>query len=286
MYFCSVKLTKSLTKVIYFSPAKINVGLQILRKRDDGFHELSTLMYPLPFRDIIEINLNTDSETAFTMTESGIPVPGSRDEHLCYKAWKLFCEAQGNTPVRIHLHKRIPLGAGLGGGSSNAATVLKGLNTIKGAPYSDHELEELAAHLGSDCSLFIKNKPVLAEGRGEILKETPVQLSGFYLVLLYPGIHINSAAAYREITPNEKRLPLPALLEFPVESWKEQVTNDFEQTVFKKFPEIGELKSELYTAGAVYASMSGSGSAVYGLFRSKPGPGSIPFKFITWEGTI
>lgn len=272
--------------MIHFSPAKINVGLQILRKRNDGFHELSTLMYPLPFRDIIEINPGTDSLTAFTMTESGIPVPGSRDEHLCYKAWKLFCEAQGNTPVRIHLHKRIPLGAGLGGGSSNAATVLKGLNTMKGEPYRDHELEELATHLGSDCSLFIRNKPALAEGRGEVLEETPVQLSGFYLVLLYPGIHINTAAAYREVTPDEARPPLHKLLEHPVETWQEHVTNDFEQTVFKKFPEIGDLKSELYTAGAVYASMSGSGSAVYGLFRSKPGPGSIPFKFITWEGYI
>ncbi len=286
MYFSSGKLTKPLTKVIYFSPAKINVGLQILGKRNDGFHELSTLMYPLPFRDIIEINPGTDAETAFTMTASGIPVPGSRDEHLCYKAWKLFCEAQGNTPVRIHLHKRIPLGAGLGGGSSNAATVLKGLNTIKGAPYSDHELEELAAHLGSDCSLFIKNQPALAGGRGEILEETNIRLPGYYLVLLYPGIHINTAAAYREVTPNENRPSLPTLLEFPVESWKEQVTNDFEQTVFKKYPEVGELKSELYTAGAVYASMSGSGSAVYGLFRSKPVPGSIPFNFITWEGYI
>jgi len=272
--------------VIHFSPAKINLGLQILRQRNDGFHELSTLMHPLPFRDIIEINPGTDAESVFAMTESGITVPGSRDEHLCYKAWKVFCKAQGNTPVQVHLHKRIPLGAGLGGGSSNAATVLKGLNTLKGEPFSHHELEKMAAQLGSDCSLFIRNKPALAEGRGEILKETPVQLSGFYLVLLYPGIHIHTAAAYREVTPDEARPPLHKLLEHPVETWQEQVINDFEQTVFKKFPEIGDLKSELYTAGAVYASMSGSGSAVYGLFRSKPGPASIPFKFITWEGYI
>jgi 4-diphosphocytidyl-2-C-methyl-D-erythritol kinase len=272
--------------VILFSPAKINLGLQILRKRNDGFHDLSTLMYPLPFRDILEINPSTGSEAGFSMTRTGIPIPGETDENLCYRAWKLFCREHSDTPVRLHLHKRIPLGAGLGGGSSNAATVLKGLNTLKGDPFSVHELEEMAAVLGSDCSLFIKNKPALAAGRGEVLRETPVRLSGLYLVLLYPELHIDTATAYRNVIPDADRPPLHSLLELPLESWQEQVINDFEQPVFSKFPEIGELKSALSASGAVYASMSGSGSAVFGLFRDKPGPDVIPMQYIAWEGYL
>jgi 4-diphosphocytidyl-2-C-methyl-D-erythritol kinase len=272
--------------VIFFSPAKINVGLQILRKRNDGFHEISTLMYPVPFNDIIEINPGTPSKRRFTMSQSGTPVPGKITENLCYKAWKVFCRRQGETPVKIHLHKRIPTGAGLGGGSSNAATVLKGLNILKGEPCTLRELEEMAASLGSDCSLFINNEPAMAEGRGEVLKKTPVQLSGYYLVLIHPGIHIDTASAYEETVPDEDRTPLLTLLGLPLKEWREQVYNDFEHTVFKKFPEIGELKSELYTAGAVYAAMSGSGSSVYGLFHGKPGPGSIPAKYILWEGML
>lgn len=272
--------------MILFSPAKINLGLHILRKRNDGFHDLSTLMYPLPFRDILEINPANGSEAGFTMTQTGIPIPGSTGENLCHRAWQLFCRAHSHIPVRLHLHKRIPLGAGLGGGSSNAATVLKGLNTLKGEPFLVHELEEMAAELGSDCSLFIKNEPALAEGRGELLKETPVSLSGLYLVLLYPELHIDTATAYRNVVPDADRPPLHSLLELPRESWQEQVVNDFEKSVFSKFPEIGELKTALIASGAIYASMSGSGSAVFGLFSAKPDPDGIPLNYIAWDGYI
>jgi 4-diphosphocytidyl-2-C-methyl-D-erythritol kinase len=144
----------------------------------------------------------------------------------------------------------------------------------------------MAAALGSDCSLFIRNEPALALGRGEILKATPVRLSGHYLVLLYPELHIDTASAYRDAEPFSDRNPLYSLLEMPVEKWKQKVNNDFENTVFRKYPEIGELKSELYRAGAFYASMSGSGSAVYGLFHNPPEPGSVPSKYITWEGYL
>ena len=272
--------------MIHFSPAKINLGLQILKKRSDGFHEIATLMYPLPFRDILEINPSSGAAEGFTMTQTGIPVPGSTRENLCYRAWELFSREHSHTPVRVHLHKRIPPGAGLGGGSSNAATVLKGLNELRDKPFSIQELEDMAAELGSDCSLFIKNEPALAEGRGEVLKETPVRLSGHYLVLLYPELHIDTATAYREAIPDADRPPLHSLLESPMEKWQQQVTNDFEKTIFRKFPEIGELKSELCDAGAIYASMSGSGSAVFGLFANQPEPGSIPFKYIIWEGYL
>jgi 4-diphosphocytidyl-2-C-methyl-D-erythritol kinase len=243
-------------------------------------------MYPLPFRDILEINPSTGSGEGFTMTQTGIPVPGSTRENLCYRAWELFSGEQGNTPVRVHLHKRIPPGSGLGGGSSNAATMLKGLNELRGNPFSIRELEEMAAELGSDCSLFIKNEPAFAEGRGEILKETPVRLSGHYLVLLYPELHVDTAKAYRDAIPDADRPPLQSLLELPMETWQQKVSNDFEKTVSGKYPEIGELKSDLLGAGAFYASMSGSGSAVFGLFRNQPDPGSIPYKYIIWEGYL
>lgn len=272
--------------MILRSPAKINLGLQILRKRSDGFHDISTLMVPLPFRDLIEINPGKPGGESFSMTQTGITVPGNINENLCFKAWKLFCSAHTETPVQLHLHKRIPMGAGLGGGSSNAATVLKGLNTLRAEPFTANELEKMAASLGSDCSLFINNTPALAEGRGEILKRSPVQLSGFYMVLLYPELHVDTASAYQHTVPDDSRPPLQTLLEQPVETWKDHVRNDFEQTVFGKFPEIADLKSELYGAGAFYASMSGSGSSVFGLFRQKPEQGSIPFKYIVWEGFL
>jgi 4-diphosphocytidyl-2-C-methyl-D-erythritol kinase len=270
--------------VILFSPAKINLGLHILKKRGDGFHDISTLMYPIPFRDILEIN--PSAEKGFTMTHSGIPVPGNTKDNLCYRAWELFCSKHRIIPVSLHLHKRIPPGAGLGGGSSNAATMLRGLNTLCGEPFSIKEMEEMAAALGSDCSLFIRNAPALAEGRGEILKATPVKLQGKYLILLYPELHIDTASAYRDAEPFADRPPLDVLLDSPAETWQQQVRNDFEKTVFRKYPEIGELKSELSAAGAFFASMSGSGSAVFGLFHTRPLPGSIPFKYITWEGYL
>lgn len=272
--------------MILFSPAKINLGLQILKKRSDGFHEISTLMFPLPFRDLLEINPGKPGGKNFSMTQSGIMVPGDIRDNLCFRAWKLFCNEQGETPVQLHLHKRIPMGAGLGGGSSNAATVLKGLNTLRGDPYAIAELEDLAATLGSDCSLFIKNEPALAEGRGEVLKRTQVQLPGNYMVVMYPELHVDTAAAYRETVPDADRPPLHTLLESPMETWKELVKNDFEKTVFRKYPEIADLKSELYSSGAVYASMSGSGSSVFGLFRDKPEPGVVPLNYIAWEGYV
>lgn len=279
-------LSLNAQKVILLSPAKVNIGLQILRKRTDGFHTISTLMVPLPFRDLIEINPGKIGGESFSMKQSGITVPGNISDHLCFRAWQLFCNEHSLTPVQLHLHKRIPLGAGLGGGSSNAATVLKGLNTLKGDPYTTKELETMAASLGSDCSLFISNAPALAEGRGEILKSSPVQLSGLYMVILYPEMHVDTASAYRDTVPDANRPQLQTLLATPVETWRDHIKNDFERTVFGKFPEIADLKSELYGAGALYASMSGSGSSVFGLFRNKPLPGTIPFNYIAWEGYL
>lgn len=271
--------------MILFSHAKINVGLHILRKRDDGFHDIATLMIPIPFSDIIELNA-TATNKDFSLEQSGITIPGKQEDNLCYRSWKLFTDTAGPLPVKMHLHKQIPTGAGLGGGSSNAATVLKGLNTLSGHKLNDRELHQLAARLGSDCSLFIENRPAMATGRGEILETAKTDLSGYHLVLLHPGVTVNTTWAYANIRPSEKRDRLDHLLAQPIQTWKTKVVNDFEPTIFEAYPAIAGLKADLYLAGAVYTSMSGSGSAVYGLFEKEPELEPELKKQLLWSGWI
>jgi 4-diphosphocytidyl-2-C-methyl-D-erythritol kinase len=273
-------------KVIIFSNAKINIGLHILKKRDDGFHDISTLMVPVPFNDIIEINLTKPTGNGFSMTQTGITVPGNIEDNLCYKSWELFCRERGITHVQVHLHKQIPLGAGLGGGSSNAVAILKGMNNLTGNKLKTQDLQSLAVHLGSDCSLFVENKPALAEGRGEILTDMPVSLKGLHLVLLNPGIPVNTAWAYKNTSPRSNREPLQRHLSKPMHQWKTTVNNDFENTVFKAHPEIAGLKAELYMAGAIFTSMSGSGSTVYGLFKDQPELNAELAKNLLWQGML
>jgi 4-diphosphocytidyl-2-C-methyl-D-erythritol kinase len=273
-------------KVIIFSNAKINIGLHILRKRDDGFHDISTLMVPVPFNDIIEINLTEPKGNGFSMNQSGITVPGNIEDNLCYRSWELFCRERGMTHVQVHLHKRIPLGAGLGGGSSNAVAILKGLNSLTGNKLKNNDLHNLASQLGSDCNLFVENKPALAAGRGEILSDMPVSLKGLHLVLLNPGIPVNTAWAYSNSSPNEKREPLQSILSKPMHLWKTTVINDFEVTVFEAHPEVAGLKAELYMAGAIFTSMSGSGSTVYGLFTEQPVLNAELEKQLLWQGKL
>ena len=277
---------KKRIEVILFSPAKINLGLHVLRKRSDGFHDISTVMYPLPFRDIIEIKPGAKGDKEFTLTQSGIPVPAVEQDHLCFRAWQLFCTEHRTIPARVHLHKRIPPGAGLGGGSSNASTVLKGLNAISDSPFSNDQLKEMAAMLGSDCAIFVENQPALAEGRGEILTETSISLSDYWLVLLYPEIHVDTASAYSQVIPDERRPSIMDVLKTPIEEWKSRLTNDFEVSVFGQYPEIAHLKSQLYKAGAIYASMSGSGSSVYGLFRQKQPDIRLFSDKLLWQGSL
>ncbi len=272
--------------MIIFSNAKINIGLHILRKRDDGFHDISTLMVPVPFNDIIEINLAKPKGNGFSMNQSGINVPGNIEDNLCYKSWELFCRERGTTHVQLHLHKRIPPGAGLGGGSSNAVAVLKGLNSLTGNKLKNNDLYNLAVRLGSDCGLFVENKPALAEGRGEKLTDMPVKLKGLHLVLLNPGLSVNTAWAYSNITPNENREPLKKLLAKPLHQWKTSVINDFENKVFKAHPEVAGLKAELYMSGAIFTSMSGSGSTVYGLFTKQPELNAGLEKYMLWQGKL
>lgn len=251
--------------MILFPPAKINLGLNILNKRKDGYHELNSVMTPIPLTDIIEI---VPSEN-FTFEQSGILIPDETENNLCVKAYRLFDEYYNIPPVNIHLKKIIPMGAGLGGGSSNAAYVLLGLNKIFNLNLPDNVLENMAAKLGSDCPFFIKNTTQLATGRGEILKPINFNLNGYYIKLLNIGIHVGTKEAYSNVQFSEK-IELDKIIKNTIHSWQEKVTNDFEKSIFLKHPELKKIKEKFYDEGALFAAMSGSGSTIFGIYKEKP----------------
>jgi 4-diphosphocytidyl-2-C-methyl-D-erythritol kinase len=252
--------------MILFPPAKVNLGLNILSKRDDGYHEIETCMIPIPFTDILEI---TESEE-FQFLQTGFAIPGNSDSNLCVKAFWLLNQKHDIPNVRIHLRKQIPMGAGLGGGSADASYVLKGLNDLFKLNISISELENLAAKLGSDCPFFIQNKPQIARGRGEVLSEIEIDLKGKYLVLLNPGIHVGTKEAYNGVKPIASSKHIEEILLSPIETWQTELINQFEESIFPKFSLIKELKNSLIELGAIYASMSGSGSSIFGIFNEKP----------------
>lgn len=253
--------------MIVFPNCKINLGLQILNKREDGFHDLETVFYPVPFRDALEIIPNNNTETEFTGT--GLTVDGNDADNLCVKAYQLLKKDFPQLPaVKIHLHKTIPMGAGLGGGSADAAFMLKLLNNKFKLNLSTPQLLNYALQLGSDCPFFIINKPCFATGRGEILEEVPVDLSAYKIVLINPGIHINTGWAFSNITPAPSKKSIKAIIHQPIASWKDELINDFENSVFAAHPQIKEIKEILYSHNAIYAAMSGSGSTVFGIFET------------------
>lgn len=276
----------SLSDMIYISPAKINLGLQIIERRGDGFHNLRSVMYPIPLCDIIEISQLPGQEIPISFTQSGISTDAPQEQNLCVKAWKLMASERTLPPVAIHLHKQIPVGAGLGGGSSNASMVLTGLNALASSPVPPEELAELAGQLGSDCPFFLQKDPMMTEGRGELLSGVDVSLDSFYLVLLFPEIHISTAEAYAAASPFMPDLHLRELIQVPVSQWKSQMLNDFEKSAFARYPLLKSIKLALYRAGAVYASMSGSGSSLYGIFETRP---QLPVEiqnYVIWEGVV
>jgi len=272
--------------MIYFSPAKINLGLQVLERRDDGYHNLRSVMYPLPLCDIIEIGRLPGQKKAIEFSQSGTDTGSEPENNLCIRAWKLMAGETRLPPVAIHLHKQIPVGAGLGGGSSNASTVLTGLNALVANPLSPEKLAQMAARLGSDCPFFLQTRPMMMEGRGELLSRVEVSLHSLYLVLLFPQIHISTAEAYGALTPFIPESHLKDLIGLPVNSWRDRVVNDFEKSAFERYPLLLSHKLALYGAGAVYASMSGSGSSIYGIFERRPDlPGKLRHHVI-WEGRV
>jgi 4-diphosphocytidyl-2-C-methyl-D-erythritol kinase len=257
--------------MIVFPNAKINIGLRILRKRSDGYHDLESLFYPLQFTDVLEI-LPSNAELNDKKTEiyvSGLEVPAGED-NLCSKALSLFRDRHGIPGARIHLHKKIPPGSGLGGGSSDAAFTLLALNKLYKTALSRTRLKKYASELGSDCSFFITNSPSLINGRGNVLEQAPIELRGYFLALVLPGIEVSTSMAYKLVRPSEEGIPVRQMILLPPEQWKGNVMNSFEEPIFRKFPELGKIKDGLDRSGAVYSSMSGSGSAIYGIFDSPP----------------
>jgi 4-diphosphocytidyl-2-C-methyl-D-erythritol kinase len=253
--------------MVAFPHCKINLGLNVIRKRNDGYHDIVTCFYPVPVTDVVEI---IPSEH-FSFSVSGDSIPGNQEENLCVKAFTLVSRRHPIPCAKIHLHKAIPAGAGLGGGSSDAAFVLRTLNEIFDLKLDKPTLERYASDLGSDCPFFLQDRPKIGRGRGNELTDVPLTLKGNFLVLVKPQTHVSTAEAYADISPAIPELTLERVLtENPVHEWKQLLKNDFENTILEKFPEIGQIKRALYQEGALYASMSGSGSSVYGIFRDRP----------------
>lgn len=253
--------------MIGFPNAKINLGLRVVEKRHDGFHNIETIFVPIGLRDIIEIIPANET----TITFSGIAVDSLAEDNLCMRAFKMFQQEVGCSNVSIHLHKVIPMGAGLGGGSSDAAFTLKLLASIFSPGTSAYRLKEMASRLGSDCPFFIDNCSSLAHGRGEILQPVALTLKGMYLILVNPGLHVSTKDAYAGVTPKTPELSLLDLIKEPIDRWQDSVVNDFEDSVFRIHPAIKSIKLEMTRMGAIYAAMSGSGSSVFGIFE-KPIP--------------
>ena len=248
--------------MITFPNSKINIGLNITERRNDGYHNLETIFYPIELCDILEFVVG--KESGFSC--SGLKIDGDCNDNLIIRAYKLLADEFKLPPIDIHLHKTIPMGAGLGGGSADAAFMLKMLNEEFSLGLSPNELEEKAAKLGADCAFFIKNKPTLAKGIGNVFEPTTINLSGYRIVLIKPDVHISTAEAYGGCKPQRWTIPLEEAIKRPISEWKDCIFNDFEKTVFVAHPELATIKEMLYDKGAIYAAMSGSGSTIYGIF--------------------
>lgn len=261
--------------MICFPNAKINLGLHIINKREDGFHNIESVFYPVGLSDTLEVieNKKHQAKNKCLFASGGLKITGNNQNNLVVKAYQLLNEKYNLPPVMVYLQKNIPMGAGLGGGSSDAAFMLKALNKLFTLSITNNELHEQAAKLGSDCAFFLQNNPAYLFGKGHELTPISLSLKNTYLVLLFTGAHSSTALAYNHVKPrnifNDNK-NLTALLQQKTNSWKNNVVNDFEYSVFKQIPELIEIKTWLYKQGAYYAAMSGSGSCMFGLFNSKP----------------
>ena len=249
--------------MVSFPPCKINLGLNVTSKRQDGFHEITTCFYPVPWTDVLEIV----PSRSFSFATSGVDIPGASADNLCVRAYTLLKKDFNLKPVSIYLLKIVPIGAGLGGGSADGAFTLKILNELFELGLSLPQLSQYAAQLGSDCAFFTDARPKLGKGRGEVLSPLSLSLAGRYIAIVKPQVHVSTAEAFAAITPRNPDTNLKEVLEnYPIDRWKDLVKNDFEHELFRRFPIIEAIKQKLYACGAVFASMSGSGSAVFGIF--------------------
>lgn len=247
--------------MISYANAKINIGLHVTGRREDGYHTLETIFYPVKLYDVLEF-IPTESFSFHTL---GNTIPPT-DLNLCEKAYYLLKADYDVNPLSIYLLKNIPIGAGLGGGSADAAFVLKTINEQQNLGISNAQLKKYAEKLGADCPFFIDNKPVFAHGIGTSFENISLDLNAYFIVIVMPDVFISTAEAYRNIVPKTTDLDLREIIKLPIQEWREYITNDFEKYTIQKYPDLAELKRQLYASGALYASMSGSGSAFYGIF--------------------
>ncbi|MDR1505117.1 MAG: 4-(cytidine 5'-diphospho)-2-C-methyl-D-erythritol kinase [Prevotella sp.] len=270
--------------MICFPNAKINLGLNIVSKRADGYHNLETIFYPIDIKDALEIIIR-EEQPSDTFIEAGIKVDSIAEDNLVMKALRLMRTRYKFPPVEVHLLKKIPFGAGLGGGSADASFMLKLINSTFGLNVSDEELAALAVQLGADCPFFIYNRPVFASGIGEVFEDINLSLKGYFLVLIKPDIHVPTKDAFAEIKPKQPHISLREIIKRPVSDWKGLMANDFENSVFAKYPVIGGLKEDLYRKGALYASMTGSGSSVFGIFKEEQSDIQNSYQdCVVWQG--
>lgn len=278
--------------MICFPNAKINIGLNIIEKRSDNFHSIESIFYPIELCDILELVENKDAKKSDTeriqFHASGIPIPDEATNNLCVRAYHLIAKDYILPSIKSHLHKIIPIGAGLGGGSADAAFFIKLINKSFSVGMTEEEMSIYANQLGSDCSFFIKNEPAFVQGRGDIQKSIELDLKGYCVALVYPYIHISTAEAYSNVIPKKTEYFLEELiLKLPINEWNKFIYNDFEDSIFLKYPQIKTIKEQLYSSGALYASMSGSGSTLYGIYKEN----KIDLKEIfpdywVWQGTL
>jgi 4-diphosphocytidyl-2-C-methyl-D-erythritol kinase len=273
--------------MLFFPNAKINIGLHIVGKRQDGYHNIETVFCPIGLSDMLEFIEIPDMLLGHcSLTITGTHVEGSIDDNLIVKAYRLIHQDFPLPAIQIHLHKIIPMGAGLGGGSSDAAFMIKYLNIKFNLKISDLELCNYASRLGSDCSFFVLNKPVFAVERGNVFRDIHSLPDNLNILVVHPGIHVSTPEAYAGVTPQKPAHSLTELITQPVTEWKDKIVNDFEKTVFQKYPLLETIKEQMYSLGSAYAAMSGSGSAIYGLF-SGPVPETELFEeYYTWQGKV
>jgi 4-diphosphocytidyl-2-C-methyl-D-erythritol kinase len=270
--------------MLLFPNAKINLGLNILQKRADGFHEIDSVMYPLPITDALEVLWSETGTDHFTVY--GNHIPGAKTDNLCYKALELLRKHFTFNPVHLILLKNLPTGAGVGGGSSDAAGTLRLIAGFCGLQIEKAQLMEIAAELGSDCPFFIDNNPAHVSGRGEKLEKISLDLSGTSFILVFPGLHISTKDAFSKTNPKQVGNDTLSIIHMKKEAWRTHLKNDFEEVIARDYPSILEIRDELYESGAFYASLSGSGSAVFGLFEK---PTEIPEAFLNfrcWKGKL
>ena len=267
--------------MLYFSNAKINLGLNIISKRPDGFHNIESVFYPIYPKDVIEF-IPSDR---LQLSQSGIIIEGEKEDNLIIKAYHILVQKYSLPPLHFHILKNIPFGAGLGAGSANAAYTLLALNDYFHLNLSEKELQLTAAQLGSDCTFFIKNKAVFVSGKGEIAEEIKLDLSAFEIVIVHPNFGIATPEAYANISPQKPTTTIKEIIQKPIYEWRNLLVNDFEKALLKKHPILSDIKKELYQQGAIYASMSGSGSAIFGIFKKTPQ--QLPFhEFWIWKGKL